>query len=396
MTQWLRRGWLPLILVIAIAYGSFYPFDYATALAPPDPWLALLREKLVWTSFADVIGNVVLFIPIGLSARLIDGKLRLSVVAALTALIVFYAYAIQVGQYYFAGRDPLLSDVVWNSAGWMSGVAGAYLLRRWQRAMPRVTHNASRAIALTILALWLGSELAPFVPSLDVQRLKDALKPLLHPEDVVVARAFALSCGLATCAELMLIASREDRLWRNLAMLVGATLLGKLLVATHAWHWATFLAIPCGALLTRLTQRMHENNRHLVLALLLLAAFTCNEIFPLQLREEQVAMQWIPFAARLGGNMLTNMDSLFLSLFQYTGILWFLTQQGARLVGVTLALSVWAFAMEWAQTWLADRTPDATEVLLVMFSAALIRQMQRHAAPTTHLQGKGLPATQKP
>jgi hypothetical protein len=376
--MWVKRWWLTLALTGAIAYGSFYPFNFAGAMAPAHPWLALLQEPMLWTSFSDVLGNIVLFMPIGLCVRMIDPRLRPAPVVALTLAFVFYAYAIQVGQYYFPGRDPNISDAVWNATGCVAGVIVALLLRHISLRLPYGQQSSAHAIALTVLMFWLGSELAPFVPSLDVQHVKEALKPLLSLDNLVPARIFTLAFGIAVCAELLRTVFGEQHLRRNLGALLAIMMLGKLMIGSHAWHWATLFALPLGILLAWQTQKQKSDNRHLVLAGLLLAAFTLNELFPFELRGEAIAIRWIPFAARLEGNMLTNMDSMFLSLFQYTGILWLLTAQGARLSGLTIFLSLWVFAMEWIQTWLVDRTPDSTEVLLVIIAALLVDQMRPH------------------
>lgn len=374
------RAWLIAIVITAIAYGSFYPFAFTTAAAPADAWLALAHEPLVWTSFPDVVGNVLLFIPLGLCVRLISPRLNPGLVAACCAAFVAYAYAIQVGQYYFAERDPSLSDVVWNSLGCLIGVVGTYAFRHLGPRFHGPAHAAGNAAVFVLIALWLGSEVAPFVPTLDMQHFKDALKPLRSFE-VDWVRTFSLACGLACCAELLSVAYGVRRLWASVEALVTIMLLGKLVVETHAWHWATFLALPLAAVLIVATQKLGLENRRLALAALLFSAYTLSEIFPFVLRDYAAPMEWLPFAARLRGNMLTNLDSLFLSLFDYSCILWLLTTQGGRLRGIAIVLALWVFGMEWGQTWLADRTPDATEVVLVVVAAILVAQSRPTQTP---------------
>lgn len=368
-----KRWWIVLICAFAIGYGSLYPFEYINAASVADPWTALLRAPVLWTNFPDVLGNIVLFVPLGLCIRLIEPRMRLSAVAAWFVAFVAYAIGIQVLQYHFAGRYADLGDAMWNALGCAIGISFAWLSRRYALSLPRGAEPGVQTFAIVLLALWCGAELAPFVPTLDVQRFKDALRPL-REWNIEPLRVLTLSCDIAVCAELIRTAFGSARQWRNLALLLAATLLAKLVVVFHAWHWASFVALPFGAALAFITQRCATDKRRLILAALLFAAYTISAIFPLSLRSVPQAMSWVPFAARLNGDMLHNLDSLFLSMYRFTTILWLLAAQGARLRGTAILLALWALGVEWLQTWLEGRTADATEVLLVMIGALLVAQ----------------------
>lgn len=386
------RWWLVLICAVGIAYGSLYPFEYHAAGGGLDPWTALLHAPLAWTNFPDVVGNIVLFVPLGLCMRLIDQRMRPVAVGFWFVLFFAYAVVIQEAQYYFGERYADLGDALWNALGCAIGIAGAWLGRRFSLSVPNAAESATRTFAMLLLALWLGAELAPFVPTLDVQRFKDALRPLLT-WDIEPLRVFTLACDIAVCAEILRTAFGAERLWRNLIALIAFSLFAKLVVVFHAWRWATFVALPLGALLARYSQRLSLDNRRLFLAGLLFTTYTASAILPLVLRSTPEPMSWIPFAARLNGDMLHNLDSLFLSMFRYTTILWLLVAQGARLRGLTILLASWAFAMEWAQTWLEGRTPDATETLLVVISALLVMRAYPQRGESN---SRRLPLVQKP
>lgn len=365
------------LIVVAIGYGSLYPFHYTADFVPADPMWALLMQRPVWTNFPDVIGNILLFVPLGLICA---GPHKARVILA-CVFAVLYAYAIQVVQFWFPDRSPSLADALWNILGLALGVLGAGLVARVIHgvALGEVRSKPWLQGALLVLALWLGSETAPFVPTLDVGHIKDALRPL-RVFDPELVRILAIAAGLAVCAEcLRLSFGEKGQRWRFFA-LIALWLLGKLFVSTHAVRWSSLVAIPAGFVLMLCTQRLKDDARCLWLAGLVWLGYSASALFPLELRLTPVAMNWVPFAARLSGNMLTNLDSLFLALFNFSAILWLLVRQGARLPGMTVLLACWVGAMEAAQTWLEGRTPDATEVLLVFVAALLIARL---GAPVT-------------
>jgi hypothetical protein len=51
-------------LVLLIAYGSLYPFDFAAA--PEGAFSIMFSQATLFSSIGDALGNIGLFIPLGL------------------------------------------------------------------------------------------------------------------------------------------------------------------------------------------------------------------------------------------------------------------------------------------------------------------------------------------
>jgi hypothetical protein len=80
-------------------------------------------------------------------------------------------------------RVPSYTDLTLNSAGTLVGaLAGS----AWHAFGSRITpqdnpQSHSRAVTVTIVALWLMTRLWPLVPDLGLRQVKAAVKPLLDP-----------------------------------------------------------------------------------------------------------------------------------------------------------------------------------------------------------------------
>ncbi|MGI9333910.1 MAG: VanZ family protein, partial [Gammaproteobacteria bacterium] len=174
------------VVAFLIAYGSLYPFD--VNMGAPVDWRAFATTLGTDLSRADLLANVILFVPLGFFAAAgwragSGGAYAWSWTKALVvvALSLVFAAALQVLQLYLPSRDPNLQDACWNLLGTLLGMALARLLMARTFAMtPGVGRGSTEHYWVTagLAVSWAAYRLSPFVPSFDVQSLKDGLKPL--------------------------------------------------------------------------------------------------------------------------------------------------------------------------------------------------------------------------
>jgi VanZ family protein len=359
-----------LFLVVAlIAYGSLYPFSFSHA--DPESWRTLFNSFRLFTSRGDVLGNILLFIPLGYT-----GMLALSPRTGMKAGACFVggagfmlAAGLQFAQLYLPLRDAVLSDVVWNVLGLAFGIAAAFLLPlaanldRRQRSLP--------VVPLALLALWFAHELAPFLPTLDWQKFKEGLKPLLlNPQFKLANAVFHFACALAAGRALGEIVG-ERRSLRWLVACASLVTAGKIVIVSQAvtLSFAIGLLAACAVWV----ELARSPRRDAFVALALVLAITLMALDPFMPRWPPAQLNLIPFAGQLEGAMLVNLRALLEKLFLYTALLWLVTGIGKSLWASALALAVFVLLLEGAQTFVAGRVADATEAVWVLVTAAVLR-----------------------
>jgi VanZ family protein len=376
---------LALLCVALVVHGSLYPWQFA---APPSFGVALaamLADRHWWTGYGDVIGNVVLFMPLAAIGWLALHEARWTRRQA-AAVVLFagtlLAFALQVLQIAVPARHAALSDVLWNAVGLGSGLGVAASIEPLRRLGARWHPPGRRAargepLALALAMLWLALQWWPFVPTLDWQHVKDALRPLAAG----VARwhwpgFFDTALALAVLGPLL--RSHPAR-GPGLLALCGLAAFGKLLIVyqvlTPHFVGGCALGLACCAIGWRLGERP-------VRWLTLLAAltlYTADELRPFLWSAFARPFQWLPFVSLLHGSMLGNLLALCWNLYWLGAVLLLAAGLVRRPALAALALAGWVLLLEGLQTHLPGRTPDLTPALLPVFWWLAHRAAHRHA-----------------
>ncbi|SHL78817.1 VanZ like family protein [Nitrosospira sp. Nsp11] len=371
------------VIVVLIAYGSLYPGDIS------EPGAGAVKQFLTdWnllTSRGDMLGNVALFFPLGMAGILFTRKRSDSRigVATLLFLALIYSFGLQLAQVWLPSRSAALADVAWNMVGTAAGIATAHLIatRSSARGQPL---DVPSLVPLVVLVLWLLTELLPLVPSLDIQKFKDALKPLflvfsfsfpattMHAAGIVVAGNAFTALGQRAAwwlgASILL-------LWAGKVVIVNLTLDASLLLGTLAGYGGYLIALRAG-------RKMPFE----VAFWLLLAAWNINALTPFS-PAPGGTFNGIPFATMLGGSMEVNVRVLVQSLFTYTAMLWLIQKMGVSIKGAAFGLAIWSSLLELIQMGLLGRTADVTEPILLLgigwaLSAAQGSIPQPHPQPS--------------
>ncbi len=374
-----------LLVAFLIAYGSVYPFTVDLETAGAAEWREFLASWRASNSLGDMLGNIALFVPFGylgpaaLLLRHSGRRPAFGIVLAVVALGLIEAVGLQVAQIYLPGRVPKLSDAMWNGLGLAIGLGLALVpaLRPERRSLV-----SGDPVPLLLIGLWVAYRLAPFVPSLDVQNVKDSLKPLLLtplPIDWLSAAhgtAAWLACGA---------------LWRSfrggrgpgivwaLAAMAAVFALEVLMVdnaVTSADVVGAAVALGAWLVVVRSVPKP-EGLAALVLGVFVLAS----GLAPFALRPAPAPFEWLPFQGFLGGSMLVNVASLLEKLFNYGALIWLL--QATRVpfaVSVIGAVGL-AGGLEAAQTLIVGRTPEITDPLLALLIGVAIRLWRGASRP---------------
>jgi VanZ family protein len=143
-------GWIVvLVAVAAIAAATLIPGGGPRA--EPLSACVFCGER----ALADVLVNVILFVPLGVGLFLLGRRARSGLLAGalLSALV-------ELTQLVIPGRDPSLGDIIANTGGTLAGMAFAWFVRELarldDRASARLSIAAACDVALAVLVTgWL-------------------------------------------------------------------------------------------------------------------------------------------------------------------------------------------------------------------------------------------------
>jgi VanZ family protein len=367
-----------------IIYGSLYPFsgwrwpnDYTTTVL--GWWWPRHISK------SDLITNLIIYIPLGfLFMRILCGRLKtVSAIFLVTIMGMVFSFAMEFLQMFIPARESSFSDVVLNGISTLAGtlIAGCgwegTILGQRLRVVRRAWFSPGKTVdlGLTVLGFWALSQLAPFVPSLDIGNLRHGLSLLwltlcgMEPFNIPVMAVYALDiAGLAGIALLAAV----DRMRVTVAFIVfaGAVLLLKvpiigrqLSLEAAAGYGVAMLVVPVIVLLRR--------SLLVVTAMVAIyAAFVIDELRPVAEALSMVhTFNWVPFRGQMAN--LMGFASILEGIWPFAAMA-FLCQTAkprhSRLVAVFagLFIAITAFVLEWKQQFIPGRYPDITAVVLAV------------------------------
>lgn len=371
-----------LIISLLIAYGSLYPLDITAP--PPSAWRAFLYDWSLFTSSGDVLGNILLFFPFGL-VGIWSVSIRNTIVrdAMVLTLAFILAFSLQLAQVWLPSRSAALVDVVWNMAGTGLGIVVAHMVVG-RAAGGKLTIPSASLAPLSLLILWLLAELSPLVPSLDLQKLKDALKPLMYGIDFSFPDFMVHAAGILAAGSALATLVLQPAKW--LFGLLVLVLAGKLIIVHLALDASTLAGLLAGYLAWLFVSTSHGKERFNFAFLGLFVAWTIVTLSPFSPMSGG-SFNSIPFATMLKGSMEVNVQGVAQSLFIYAGLLWFAQKMVGRISGVMAGLMLWACLLELTQMLLLGRTADITEPILILLIGWLLMMLQRqqhNQFPPTH------------
>jgi VanZ family protein len=389
-----------LAVAALIAYGSLYPFNLKPE-AIHNGVLEAVRE-LSWARAgrSDRIANVLLYIPFGFCLLLWLGRSFRRASAVVIAVIVgtLLSLVIEVAQVYISSRVPSLMDLTLNALGTLVGATAGVAWDRLgglMRLPSRVEKPHRDPSAALLVALWLLWRFAPFVPHLDLGKLKAALAPLFRPHIELATTLVFLTYWLVISQAVARLVSRAHTL-EGLLLTIAAVLVGRLIVANQSFVPSELLALVLLLPIVVLMYRMTLGAKRLLLVGSILAVFLFERLAPFTFSPSERAFDFWPFMAIIdagwrAGFSAIDWTGLFAAIFLFAALLWTLRYAGTSFrlaAGIMLAL---VLTTEIVQMWLVDRTGSITDPVLAVAVIVAFRYTQR---PQRRLF-KGTPANRR-
>jgi glycopeptide antibiotics resistance protein len=364
-----------LYLVCAgVFYGSLFPFNFSvsgvgTAL---DAFLASWNRL---PGRGDILGNIFLFIPFGVFSGLLVRRGRRSV-AWVIGVWLLVALGAQVLQLFLPSRDPAIFDLYTNAAGALAGYLAARLLPADMVRVDGVRYGGDY-VPLCLAALWLAWELLPFIPSIDLQAYKAALKPLFVTPRFAWYESLLQATGWFV-ALYMLERVAGARLRPAHVLGVFALVLAlKVAIVMNSIAVTDVVAMAVAFLAWLTVGRASLNG--VALAVFTMLVWCLDAVSPLAFRGSAEGFNWVPFSGFLEGSMLVNVIALCRKGFFFGAIVWLLLReflhQRQRYVPAVLTAAGVLLVLEIVQMFLYAGHPEVTDPLLFLAIAWLLRHV---------------------
>lgn len=391
------------IICLLIVYGSLYPFNLDLSSPSTAQIAALFNFSVFATGKADLLSNILLFIPLGLAAafssRSHDSSVAKPHILFYSIVSFVFAFLVQVAQLFVDGRIPFGADAIFNLIGFLVGFLGLGLFQH--RLNPIVAHLSNeKLLSLGLLSLLFIALYKPFVPTLDIGLVIINIKNMLNIESLalgllleyfglyLLSLLFIRHLGFSGVLILMFSALS---IVLQFFIVDSNFILNKALGLILALVAFAFLKPVSLGGFGKLRKDKHGSSMSANLLMLFIGlSYLIANLTPFQLSTYTQSMHLLPFKASLDGSMLVNLSAMLHKLVFFASLLWLAWLAGKSLAKSTLVLSGLVFSAELLQMFLVSRTSDITDVILVTLSAYLLKTVHEHL--TSKLSGSELNA----
>jgi VanZ family protein len=379
----LNKGFLiaAAIIVAVILYGSLYPFAFYQPEGGVGPLRNLIQSWAETPSRGDFVANIFLYLPLGFFGSLATAGSGRTMRRILLVILAggLLSTTMELAQYYIAGRVSAADDIYANLIGTVLGAIVGNSAGRDFRWLPFRDIAADRVPCL-LLALWLAYRLYPYVPTIDLHKYWDALKPVVFHPRPTGYDLFRYTAIWLTVGSLIEAIGGRRRGWLLFPLFIAAVLsakvviIGKTLTAAEIAGAATALAVWL-----LLAISVSARVRVTATTLLFSAYIVAERLEPFQFSAYGRAFGWIPFRSFLGGSVEVNITSFLEKAFLYGGLIWLLQKSGLRSGVSTILVAIALFTTSWAETYLPDRSAEITDALIALLIGIIITAIKTPA-----------------
>jgi VanZ family protein len=301
---------------------------------------------------------------------------RFSVFVRLVLVVVSgvaLSVSMELIQFYLPDRYTSMSDVYANGAGTLFGAAAAVMLRHKMRLSLVGIIEWHPFVAL-LIASWLGYRLFPFVPVIDLHKYWHAIQPLvlapkLPPFDVYRHTVIWLGIGLMLERLFGLTRSRISIMLLATAVLFARIFIVEKVLSPAEVVGSVLAALVWFAVLSR------ARIRAVLLAALFATVVVIQALQPFQFSPPAHPFGWIPFLSLIKASPEAGVLSFFEKVFMYGSLIWLTVRAGCSLIVAATLGGALVLALKCAQVYLPDRSPEITDVIILLALAAIMKLM---------------------
>src|SRR5437764_6926653 len=314
-------------MALVIAYGSLYPFNFSVPVAGPGPVRALLATWANRPGRGDFLSNILLYTPLGFFGALTFADRLRPVMRFLATMLLgaILSVSMELTQYYDVGRDTQAVDAYANVLGTAIGALAGVIIggpRHWGLVSAIAIHR----IPALLVAAWGAYRLYPFVPTIDLHKYWNTIRPLILSPSLSSYNLFRHTAIWLTIFTLLSKITAEQRLL-IVPLFASVVLFSKILIISASLS----VAEVAGAVVAYLIWLIFYSNRrtYVVMVLVLFAATViAQRLEPFQFADHQVPFGWIPFRSFMYGSIDVDVLSFLEKFFLYGGLIWLLAESG--------------------------------------------------------------------
>lgn len=365
------------IVIVFIAYGSLYPFNFDFSRPLPEDLGAWLLNWQQRTIRSDVIANILLFIPYGFFGALtIQQKQRKAILWSILLMLgggILFAICLQFIQFYLPSRVSHAADALLNAIGILIGTSlAAYSnSQRIQRMIP-ARMRVAISPAFLVLFLWIGWQFFPYIPVFESKQFGQSL-------DTIVKSTWSLSVWVQSVIFWLIfyylvkrVLGKEYRLG-FIVFLSVFVLIIKLAMYRSQMGWSEISAIPLAIVIHQSISR-----RWMVplIAVASIGLLLWKGLYPLKFKGTMNSFQWLPFDDFLTGSTWYNLsqlieESLLLASVGYFCARWWSNYRWAASLLVCLSVIITVL-----QLFLIGKYPDITLFVMSLVIGILLVRLQ--------------------
>jgi VanZ family protein len=365
------------IMVAVIVYGSLYPFRFETPAGHAGAVATLLHTWNSMPGRGDFLANVLLYIPLGFFGALALGRSTWWARAAVVTLFgLTLSAGVELTQYFDPGRDPSMTDVYSNALGTMLGAAGGLVIGVPARWPLQSAIRENQAPALLLIA-WLGFRLYPYVPTIDLHKYWDALKPIILTPTLPPYDLFRYTIMWIAVGTLVEATVGRRRWWLSFPLFVGFVLIARILMLDIRLSVAELAGAALAYMLWLLLSDGRSRARLLAAGALLSVLVIVMRLQPFRFSYSPGSFGWIPFASFLSGSIAINVQSFLEKFFYYGTMIWLLGEGGFRLAGGTVLAITILFTTSLIEVFLPGRSAEITDAVMALMAGIIFALVRR-------------------
>jgi VanZ family protein len=376
------------IILLVIVYGSLYPFEFREPDGGLGPFTTLI---LTWNvrpaGLGDLGANILLYFPLGFFGALsirggkgFGNRLIFPIVLGLALCV-----GMELLQYYDVGRVTNFSDVYLNTSGTALGALAGLIVGtdfRW----PYAQKLFAEPIPCLLFIAWLGYRLFPYVPTTDLHKYWDALKPVVLTPSLSPYDLFRYTVMWLTISHIVEAIVGQSRSRVLIPGIVAGTFAAKIMIVTKVLTVAEILGAILAFSLWIVVLRASTRVRFAAAAVLLAALVVAERLQPFYFSPFENHFGWIPFLSLMEGSLEVNIQSFLEKFFLYGSLMWLLTMSCMRLSGAAILVSATLFATSMVEIYLPNRSAEITDAVMALLIAAmfgLIGQVSKNTKAVT-------------